>query len=184
MENRFDTETTVATIVGSVFMILVYMSLVMGTTVSDYVEVQICAIIVTVMAAIYGSAAGCLIPLISYLVVRISYPRDGALTGMLFLIVFGVATGHYASRFKIRKGKFRGISLVDFAVIETVLAIIVWVCVESLYGFYFERSDLRYALNDCVRHCGLSIAGELCIGLPILLLANSLYRKRQDAINA
>ena len=183
MDNRLDMETAAATVLGTIFMILVYSSLAMGTAVPDYVEVQICAIIVTAVAAIYGSVAGGLIPLVSYLAVHISYPRSGALTGMFFLIFFGIATGHYATRFKIRAGKFKGISLADYAVVEAVLAIIVWVCVQPLCSFYLNKADLRDTLNEGVIYCGLTIATELIICLPILMLANSLYAKRQKAMD-
>lgn len=184
MENRLDVEKTVAIIIGTVFMIMVYMYLAMKTTVPGYVEVQICVAIVTVIAAIYGSAAGILIPLVSYLVVYVSDPRDGALTGLLFLIFFGLGTGHFASRFKIRYGRFKGIGLVDYAVVEAFLAVIIWVCIQPVCSFYFQKTDLRSTLNDGVMYCAFTLAIELCIGLPLLLLANYMYKKRQEAIDA
>ena len=77
MENRLDIEKTVAIIAGTVFMIMIYMYLAMETTVPGYVEIQICVAIITVLAAIYGSVAGILIPLASYIAVYVSNPRDG-----------------------------------------------------------------------------------------------------------
>ena len=184
MNKTLDTETALAIVFGTVFMIMVFIYLATGTSVPDYLEVQICAIIVTVMAAIYGSVAGGLIPLASYLIVHLTYPRDGALTGVLFLIFIGLSTGHYASAFKIRTGEFKGISLVDFAVIEVVLAVIVWVCVQPLSGFYIEKADLRSTLNIGVMHFGIAAVTELCICLPILLLANRLFARRQEVSDA
>ncbi len=184
MENRLDVEKTIAIITGTVFMIMVYMYLAMGTNLPGYVEIQICVAIVTVMAAVYGSAAGILIPLLSYLTVYVSNPRDGTLPGLLFLVFFGLGTGHFASRFKIRNGRFRGMSLADFAVVESFLAMIIWVCVQPLCSFYFQKTDLRSTLNDGVMNCAFTMAIELCIGLPVLLLANRLYGKRQEAIEA
>lgn len=184
MENRLDIEKTVAIITGTVFMIMIYMYLAMETTVPGYVEIQICVAIITVLAAIYGSVAGILIPLASYIAVYVSNPRDGLLSGLLFLVFFGLGTGHFASRFKIRVGRFRGMSLADYAVVEAFLAVIVWVCVQPLCSFYFQKTDLRITLNDGVMNCALTLAIELCIVLPVLLLANRLYGKRQEAIDA
>ncbi len=184
MDNRLDMETAVATVLATVLMITVYIYLTGEMGVPDYLEVQICAIIVTVMAAIYGSAAGGLIPLASYLVVQLSYPRNGALTGMIFLIFIGIATGHFAVRFRIRSGNFKGISLVDYAVIEALIAIIVWVCVQPISSFYINKADLRDTLNTGVIYCGLFIVNAVCICLPVLLLANRLFRKRFEEAEA
>jgi riboflavin transporter FmnP len=184
MENRLDMETATAITAASVFMISVYLYMALETGVPDYLEVQICAIIVTVMAAIYGMAAGILIPLVSYIAVHLSYPRSGALTGMLFLIFIGAATGHYAGQFRIREGRFKGKSLADYAVIETVLAVIVWVCMQPICSFFIDEADLRTTLNNGIMYCGISVVNELCICLPVILLANRLYGKRQEAMKA
>ena len=178
MDNRFDLETVVAILFGTILMTTAYFYLTGNKAVPDIWLMQIMATVVVTISAVYGTISGCVMPLAAYLIVQMAGSGRATVPAMLFLAVFGAATGHYGRRFRIREGKFNGIYLFDYAVIEAVLAILVWVCIYPLSSFYLRMDDLRGTLLKGVGYCGISIINKICVCLPILLLLNAVFKKR------
>jgi hypothetical protein len=177
MKNRFDTETVASIVLGTMLIVLSYFALTQYTALSDMWLIQIFAIVVVVIAAVYGTVAGLMIPLAAFLVINMANGGRNTDTGMLLLIFSGVATGHYADKFMVRDGKFEGMRLADYAVVETVVAVLAWVCIDPLFNFYVRSWDLRVTMLLGVKFCGISIINMLCVCMPVLLLLNNLYKK-------
>ncbi len=184
MKNRFDTETVAAIVLGTILIVISYFGLTEYTALPDIWLIQIFAIVVVVIAAVYGTVAGLVIPLAAFLVINMANGGRNTDTAMLLLVFSGVATGHYADKFMVRDGRFKGIRLADYAVVETVVAVLAWVCIDPLFDFYVRSWDLRTTMLDGVKFCGITIVNMLCVCMPLLLLLNSLYKKYGQIVAA
>lgn len=184
VDNRFDTETVAAIVLGTILLVVSYFLLGVNAAVSDMCLIQIYAIVVVILSAVYGAVAGFVIPFAAFIIIYTANPGSTSVTGILFLVLFGVATGHYGRRFMLREGGFGGMRIVDYVVVETVVAILVWVGINPLFEFYVRTADLRATMLRGISYSGVSIATKLIIGLPLLLLLNRLYKKRRDVAAA
>ncbi|MCR5235085.1 MAG: hypothetical protein K6E53_14440, partial [Lachnospiraceae bacterium] len=106
MSKGFDTETVAAIVFGTILIVISYFSLMRYTGMSDIWMIQIFSVVVVVIAAVYGTVAGLMIPLAAFLVINMANGGRNTDTGMLLLIFSGVATGHYADKFMVRDGRF------------------------------------------------------------------------------
>ena len=179
MENRFDTKTVISIVVGTILLITINVSIWSTPLVGDEWAIRICAVVLVTAASISGTAMGVLVPVVSCLLTGVVFRRPDAFIEMCILFVTGAATGHYAEKTGVKYGKFTGMAILDFAVIETGAAIIGWLCLQPLLNLYAYGKDLRVTIPGGLNECLISIGGKMFICLPVLLISNYFFRKRQ-----
>ncbi len=179
MDKRFDIHTVTAIVIGTLMIIITNYYMHGYSPFPEEWTVQICSAIIIVTAAMTGTVAGFLMPLVSSLIVGIALMGSDVTVGFLLLALFGISTGHYMERLGVRRGEFTGIRIFDFCMLQIMLAIIAWICVYPLSNFYMYGHDLRDTLNRGAVHCGVSILIEMCICLPVLILCNRLFRQKR-----
>ena len=169
---------------GTVLLIVANYYIDNTAAVSDIWAVQVCAVFVVMSAAVYGMTSGIMMPVAAAIITGVSFMGMTALREMVLLLLFGIANGHYAEKFRIRRGEFTGIRIFDFCMLQTALSIVAWICVNPLAGFYIDRIDIRNFLDEGVIHCGVSILSGLCICLPLLLVSNRMFRNKRIVMDA
>lgn len=179
MEKRLDGRAVAAIVLGTILVIIVNRYMYVNLSVPREWAIQVCIVIVVIISAVFGILAGAIIPFVSSVIIGASFLGFNAVDELFLLLLFGVTTGHYADRLMVRKGQFVQIRLIDFFMIETALSVLAWICIHPLGRFYMYGTDLRISLNEGVKYCAVSIAANLCICLPVLIVCNRLFRKRR-----
>lgn len=179
MEKRLDTNAVVAIITGTVLLIITDYYIFHFPLVKYEWGIVLCAAIVIVIAAVYGSIAGAMVPLAASVITGVAFMGVGVFSGFLVLVLFGIATGNYVDKFEIRNGGFSKIRIFDFCMLETALAILAWICVYPLERFYVYKTDIRLSLDAAIFYCGVSILTNICICLPILIVFNRVFHKKR-----
>ena len=179
MENRFDTKTVIYIVVGTILLITVNASVWNIPRIGDEWAIRICAVALVIIASVSGTITGILVPVVSCLLTGVVFGRQDAFLEMSLLFVTGAASGHYAEKIGVKYGRFAGIAILDYAVIETGAAIIGWLCLKPLLNLYVYGQDLRVTIPGGLIECLISIGGKIFICLPILLISNHFFRKRQ-----
>ena len=184
MNLRFDTETVLAMVAGTMLLLFINIYDWALFPFPKYWMIAFSTAIVVIIAAIYGVVAGAIVPFAACTISVLAFWDAGIISELVSLLILGVATGHYMAKFEIGKGGFRGLKIVDLIVVEVALAVIVWVFIFPLTGFYFRDMGLTELMIEGVRICGVSTLSVLCVVLPVLLLLNRVFKKRQDTIDA
>ena len=179
MENRFDTKTVISIVVGTILLIMINVTVWNIPYIGDEWAIRICAVALVIVASISGIVTGVLVPVVSCILTGVVFGRPDAFIEMCILFVTGSATGHYAEKTGVKYGRFSGIAILDYAVIETGAAIIGWLCLYPLLYLYAYRQDLRMTIPTGLRECLISIGGKVFICLPVLIISNHFFRKRQ-----
>lgn len=179
MDNGFDRRTVAYIVAGTILLIITNVCVWSSPAVPDEWAIRICAVILVLVAAVSNTVTGILVPLASCILTGVVFNRPEAILQMGILLVTGAVTGHYAGKIGVRYGKFEGIAILDYAVIETVAAIISWLCVQPLLYLYAYRLDLRMTIDRGLTECLISVGGKILICLPILLISNHFFRKIQ-----
>lgn len=179
MDNAFDRRTVASIVAGTILLIITNVCVWTIPAVPDEWAVRICAVILVIVAAVSSTVTGVLVPIASCILTGVVFNRPEVLLQMGILLVTGAVTGHYAGKLGVKYGKFEGIAILDYAVIETAAAIISWLCVQPLLYLYAFRQDLRIAIDRGFNECLISVCGKLIICLPILLISNHFFRKIQ-----
>jgi hypothetical protein len=147
--------------------------------VSNEWTIRISSVVLVFIATIYGTLSGALIPLAACLFTGIILNHPEAFFDLAMLMVSGLATGHYAEKLGVLHGRFTKWFLLDFVIIVTGAEIVAWLCVRPLLFLYAYGKDLRITIDEGLLECMISVAVKLCICLPLLLIANHFFRKRQ-----
>ncbi|MCR5507297.1 MAG: hypothetical protein K6F34_01285 [Lachnospiraceae bacterium] len=182
MENKvkkFDAGNIIAIVIGTVIIISINAWSDMGGPIKGLWVIQACSAFVVVISAIYGMAAGLLMPIAACLIYGVVMNEPILINEAVFLSIGGMITGHYSDRFMVNSGEFNGMRLIDYAVIETIIAIITWVCLYPLVNLYFNDADLGFSLLDGVKYCGMCIFAKIFLCLPVLLLFNMFFKKKR-----
>lgn len=179
MDNAFDKRTVISIVTGTIILIITNATIWTSPSVGDEWAVRICAVVLVIVSSISGTLTGFLVPLASCLLTGVVFGRPDAFLQMCLLLVTGVISGHYAGKTGVKYGRFEGIAILDYAVIETGAAIISWMCIQPLIYLYAYRQDLRTTIPRGFYECLISIGGKLIICLPVLLILNHFFRKRQ-----
>lgn len=179
MDKRFDAPTVTAIVIGTIMIIITNYCLPGIYSFPLEWAVQVCAVVIVIISAQTGIIAGALMPAVASAIIGIAFMGPDVLIEFLLLELFGVSTGHYMEKLKIRRGEFKGMLILDFCMLEIMLAVLSWLCVYPLGSFYMYRLDLRDLLSMGMIHCGVSVLADLCICLPILLVFNRMFRQKR-----
>lgn len=179
MEKRLDNSAVAAIVTGTLILIITDYYIFNFPSVKFEWGVALCAVIVMMIAAVYGALAGFLVPFAASVITGVAFMGSSVFTGFLMLTLFGIAVGNYADKFEVRKGGFTGIRIFDFCMLEISVTILAWICVYPLERFYVYKTDIRSSLDSGVLYCGISILMILCICLPVLIICNRLFRRKR-----
>lgn len=179
MEKRLDNSAVAAIVTGTILLIITDYYMFNFPSLKHEWGIVACAVIVMIIAAIYGAIAGALVPFAASVVTGVAFMGLDVLTGFLVLLLFGIATGNYVDKLEVRKGGFAGIRIFDFCMLEIALTILAWICVYPLERFYVYKTDIRSSLDEGVLYCGVSILMILCICLPVLIVCNRLFHRKR-----
>lgn len=179
MDKKFDTPTVSAIVIGIILLIIT--NYIFRGFIPAYYEwaVQICSVVVVIIASMYGMIAGILIPAVALVITGVAFMGPDVFDDLLPLLILGAANGHYMDKLLVRRGDFSGIRILDFCILETALALLGWICIYPLERFYVYATDIRISLNKGIVYCGVSVLADLCICLPVLLICNHLFRKKR-----
>ncbi|MCR5420632.1 MAG: hypothetical protein K6E98_06490 [Lachnospiraceae bacterium] len=184
MDNKFDNESVMATLFGMILLLIAFLYLGENMKLPQIWLIQLCSLIVVVIAAIYGSVVGVMIPFTAYLILHMVLAGNPSVDSIVYLVILGLGTGHYKDKFMVGVGKFFGIRITDYIVVEGVLVMLVWICIYPLCMFYFQSEDIRVTIFQGLKYFGIALVNVICISIPLLLLLNTVYKKRQDEIDA
>ncbi len=179
MDNKFDLKAIISITAGTIILILLNIYSGQGTVIKSEWVIQACSVVVVIIAAIYGMAAGMLVPFAACTIYGVAMRDPLVSREIIFLVFGGMVTGHYRDKFMVYKGGFDRPQMVDFAVIETAVAIIAWICMYPLGGFLLKLVDIGTSLKNGLTYCGVCILAKLCICLPVLLMFNKVFRKKR-----
>ena len=179
MDNKFDTATVISIVTGTILLIITFVSVWNTPFIPDEWAVRIGGAVLVLVASVSGTVTGLTVPVFSCLLTGIVFNRPDTFAQMGLLLVTGVITGHYADKIGIKYGRFHGISILDFAVIETGAAVISWLCLYPLLQVYVYRQDLRITVPHGLFECVISVGVKIFICLPVLLIFNHFFKKRQ-----
>jgi hypothetical protein len=179
MDSRFDTKTVISIVTGTILLIITNAMVWNIPLLGDEWAIRICAVILVIVASVSGTITGILVPLVSCLLTGVVFGRPDAFIQMGILLVTGAVTGHYAEKTGVKYGRFSGIAILDYVVIETGAAVIAWLCIQPLLNLYAYKRDLRVTIPGGLYECLISVGGKLFICLPVLLILNHFFRKRQ-----
>lgn len=179
MRTKLDKQSVTAIVIGMILMIVTdYYMFGYASFPMEWAG-QICVVVVVVVSAMHGITAGVIMPSAVAIITGVAFMGTSVFDELLVLLLFGVATGHYMDKLMINEGRFTGIRIFDFIMLEMMLSILAWLCVHPLGSFYMHRMDLRITLEEGVIYCGVSILANLCICLPVLLLFNHIFKKKR-----
>lgn len=179
MDERFDTRTVISIVTGTILLIITNATVWSVPAIGDEWAVRICAVVLVFVASISGTLTGILVPMASGLLTGVVFSRTDAFTNMILLLVTGAVTGHYSGKIGVKHGRFTGIAILDYAVIETGAAVISWLCLQPLLNLYVYGQDLRVTIPMGLDELLISLGGKLLICLPVLIISNHFFRKRQ-----
>ena len=179
MDNKFDTRTVVSIVTGTILLIITNVSVWSTPVIGDEWAIRISAAILVIVAAISGTITGVLVPVFSGLLTGIVCSRPDAFAQMGLLLVTGAATGHFADKVGVKFGRLHGIAILDFTVIEVCAAVIGWLCLYPLLYAYDYGQDLRKTIPYGLREAVISAVIKLLICMPILIIMNHFFMKRQ-----
>ncbi len=165
--------------VGTILLIIINVSVWNAPFVGDEWAIRICAPVLVMVASVSGIVTGILVPVVSCLLTGVVFGRPDAFIEMCILLVTGAVTGHYAGKIGVKYGRFTGMAILDYAVIETMTAIIGWMCLQPLLYLYAYGQDLRDTIPRGLTECLISMGGKIFICLPVLLIFNHFFRKKQ-----
>ncbi|MCR4807996.1 MAG: hypothetical protein K5857_10035 [Lachnospiraceae bacterium] len=179
MDNLFNKRSVIAIVTGTILLTVTNLTVWFTPAVDDRWAIRICAVILVIVASVSGILAGILIPVASCLFTGVVFSRPDAFLEMVLLLVTGAIMGHYSDKLEVSHGRFGGIYILDFTVIATGASIIAWLCIQPLAVLYVNLVDLRESISVGMDECLISVGAKLLICLPILLILNHFYRKRQ-----
>ncbi len=179
MDNVFDRKAVITSVTGTILLIIINAVIWYSPDLGDEWAIRICSVVLIIVASVSGTVTGILVPLASCLLTGILFNRPDAFIEMGLLLVTGAVTGHYADKIGVKYGKFEGIAILDYTVIQTGVAVVSWLCLQPLLYLYFFKQDLRRLIPYGLRECLISIGTKLLICLPILLVSNHFFRKKQ-----
>ena len=179
MENKLDNKTVFAIVTGTVLLIITNVFMWNMPFIQNDWAIRICAVVLTFLAAIFGTLTGVLIPIAACVFTGVVLSHPEAIMEMFILLVTGLATGHYAAKLGIMHGRFTKWHMLDFAILEIGVAIAAWLCVYPLLSLYAYGQDLRLTIDRGLLECFISVAAKLVICLPFLIIANHFFRKKQ-----
>ena len=183
MNKRFDIEAVVAMIAGTILLVMINVYRWEPFPRPQAWMIGVSTAVVVMVSAVYGVIAGALVPIAACTITGLAFWNAGVVSELVALLILGMMTGHYMDKFDIGRGNFRGLKIVDYAVVEAALAIVIWIFVTPLCKFYVNGAGLSDAIHEGVFYLGITFAIAVCICLPLLLLFNSLFKKRQTAID-
>ncbi len=179
MDEKYDGNSVITIILATLVLIAVSCLWRFREVFSRESIIQFGIVIVIIVSAVHGTLAGAVIPVVSCLICGIAFQDVYAVGYGCMLLVFGLSTGHFSDRFKIRDGEFAGALIVDYIMIEIVASIMAWVCIYTLGVFFIRKGDMRVYLYNGVANCGIALGEAVLICLPLLLFCNSVYKNKR-----
>ena len=179
MDNSFDSKMVTAIVAGTVLLIIVNVYVWGDAALPDDIAIYLCLAVLVTVSSLFGTVSGLLIPVAACTLSGIVFTRSGAVVEMVLLVIAGVATGHYSDKFNIRHGGFDGLKILDYVVTEFGISVLIFVCVRPLMSLYLYNTDLKETLGAGVISLLISVGIAVCICLPLLLIFNHFYRKKQ-----
>ena len=177
MSEKFDLRTVFAIIIGSFIMSIINLGIWHHNVFSPEISIPLSAIVVVVLAAMYGVIAGVMIPVIGCFVFGAVVDTSVAIAEMLALLALGLSAGFYMDKFMVHKGDFDGIRVLDFCVVQLQSSTIVWMFLRPLCLFYLYKYDIGEALFSSFTSFAIAMGVQVFICAPVLMLLSKHIKR-------
>ena len=177
MSGKFDLKTVFAIIIGSFILSIINFGMWQHNIFSPEISIPISAIVVVVLATMYGMITGIMIPVIGCFIFGAVVDTPVAVAQMLALLALGISAGLYMDKFAVDKGDFNGIKILDFCVVQLQSSTIVWMFLRPLCLFYFYRYDIIDALFSSLFSFAIAVSVQICVCVPILVVLSKHIKR-------
>lgn len=163
---KFGLTEVIATIVGS--LLIVGIDILFNNY--EIVYANACkSFLIVIVAAVFGAASGVVAAVASSLLQAAILGLDISLISVIALALLAYAVGHYAPRYGIRDGLFKGKAVLRFVLVKLLAEVISWLFFLPLFNFLMTRENLLKMLDDNIMRVLMLTLSDIVI-IPIFLI--------------
>lgn len=173
---KFGTPEVIAMIAGTVLLIGIGFLLRYLNVPYTY---EIAAVVIVVIAAIFGPSAGGITAVASTLIFILLMHMDANYMLMLGYVLMSLGVGHYAPKFGIRDGAFDRDKALLFLAVHLLVEAFMWVFFVPFFTFLMYRTDLFIVLRKNIDSLVLTVLLNVIL-VPAFFAISACIRKGQE----